>query len=216
MKNVVLLSGGIDSAVCLALAKETGSVMAICFDYGQANRREIEVSQMLANHYEASHRVVKVDSAHLTGKCAVMGGADITNTFVPGRNFLFLSYGVSCAETFGAEVVWFGCNKDDSKYYPDCRGGFVRAVNKAASWATQTGDVRIEAPFLTMTKHDIVKLGTKMRVPLAWTTTCARPINVKDPRTGELAPVEDWVDCGECRGCKQRAEAMLNQEEEET
>jgi 7-cyano-7-deazaguanine synthase len=195
MKNVVLLSGGMDSAVVLAIARKTGSVMSITFDYGQANRREIEVAKMLAEQYHVSHRVILIDSEYLRGSCALLGGENITNTFVPGRNLLFLAYGISMAEAIGADSVWFGANKDDAVYYPDCRQEFVDCMSVIAALGTKTGGIRVIAPLINMTKKEVYREGFLHTVPMQWTTTCARP-------------QKDGSDCNECRGCQQRAEAM--------
>lgn len=190
MDNVVLLSGGMDSAVALAMARDAGSVMAVTFDYGQANRGELNAARRLAEHYNVSQRVVVVDYSFATGACAALGGSDITHTFVPARNLLFLSYGVAVAEAFGAHMVWFGANKDDHEYYPDTRPTFARVMDLAADLGTKEGGIRIVAPFMRMTKAEVARLGESMMVPLSWTTTCAQP--------------KEGKPCGVCRGCKQR------------
>jgi 7-cyano-7-deazaguanine synthase len=188
MDNVVLLSGGMDSAVMLSTAREVGSSVALTFDYGQTNRKELDAAKRLAEHYEASQRVVKVDFSFARGACAALGGDDISHTFVPARNLLFLSYGVALAESCGAHSVWFGANKDDHEYYPDTRPAFARVMSLAAELGTQHGGIQIIAPFMRMTKREVAELGQRKMVPLSWTTTCA----ISDPP------------CGGCRGCKQR------------
>lgn len=194
MDNIVLVSGGLDSAVALSVAREQGSCLALSFDYGQANRFELQAASRLANHYQASHRLIELDFGFAKGSCAGLGGSDISHTFVPARNLLFLSYGISVAEAVGGKTVWFGANADDHEYYPDCRPAFARCISLAAELGTQHGGIQIVTPFMQMTKRQVVELGRQRMVPLDWTTTCACPT--------EFGP------CGQCRGCKQRREAM--------
>jgi 7-cyano-7-deazaguanine synthase len=191
MKNVVLLSGGMDSAVALALAKKDGQTIAVTFDYGQANRGELVAADALAKHYRVSRRLIKLNMSYANGACAGLGGSDITCTFVPARNLLFLSYAISVAEAEKASQVWFGANRDDQEYYPDTRPPFVAAMSLAAELGTQHGGVKVVAPFIGMTKWEVAELGRRTFVPLTWTTTCAKPN-------------ADGSPCGQCRGCKQR------------
>jgi 7-cyano-7-deazaguanine synthase len=198
MDNIVLVSGGLDSAVALSVAREQGSCLALSFDYGQANRFELEVAIRIAKHYKTSHRVVEIDFSFARGACAALGGSDISHTFVPARNLIFLSYGISVAEAVGGKTVWFGANADDHEYYPDCRPAFARCMSLAAELGTQHGGIQIVTPFMQMSKRQVAELGLARMVPIEWTTTCAKPN-------------QDGKPCGQCRGCEQRNEALLGQ-----
>lgn len=194
MDHVVMLSGGIDSAVALSIAREQGSVLALSFNYGQANKWELDAAGRLASHYRASWKCIKLDFSFAKDSCAALGGGDIEHTFVPARNLLFISYAVAVAEMNHAHSVWFGANKDDHAYYPDCRPAFARCMSLAAELGTQHGGIQVVTPFMQMTKREVVELGRQRLVPMQWTTTCARPR-------------KDGTPCGECRGCKQREAA---------
>jgi 7-cyano-7-deazaguanine synthase len=192
--HIVMLSGGIDSAVAISLARSQGSVLALSFDYGQANKWELDAAGRLARHYQATRQMIKLDFAWAKDSCAALGGGDIEHTFVPARNLVFLSTAIAVAEMYHASAVWFGANRDDHAYYPDTRPAFSRCMSLAAELGTQHGGIQVIAPFMQMTKREIVDLGRERMVPIQWTTTCARPNPLGEP-------------CGQCRGCKQREAA---------
>ncbi|MGC4000573.1 MAG: 7-cyano-7-deazaguanine synthase QueC [Anaeromyxobacter sp.] len=208
-KAVVLLSGGLDSTTCLAVALDQGlEVHALSVDYGQRHKGELTRARQLARVMGAkAHRVVKVDlsafggSALTDGAIAVPKGrsakkmaADIPVTYVPARNTVLLALALAHAETIGAEDVFVGVNAIDYSGYPDCRPAFLRAFEKLARVATKAGvegrPLRIQAPLIKLSKAGIVKLGTRLGVPYRLTLTCYDPIGGRA--------------CGRCDACQLR------------
>lgn len=133
-KAIVLLSGGLDSATALALAKSGGfEVYALAFHYGQRHAIELRLARRLAAHFSvAEHRQVDIDprafgGAALTGGDGAHGGEGAPSTYVPARNVLFLSYALAWSEVLGASDLFIGANADDAAGYPDCRAEFLRA-----------------------------------------------------------------------------------------
>jgi 7-cyano-7-deazaguanine synthase len=204
---VVLLSGGMDSATCLAMACCDFKVHALTFDYGSRHSREMDAARSLAKHFGVgSHRVVKVDLAAIGGSSLTEHsipvrkvespdgiGRDIPNTYVPARNMIFLGMGIALAETVGASRLFIGANAIDYSGYPDCRPEFVEAFQRAADLGTKAGvegrPIKIEAPLLRMSKADIVRKGTELGVPFEKTWTCYSG--------GKAA-------CGRCEACHLR------------
>lgn len=203
---VVILSGGLDSTTCLAIARDAGyRVFALTFDYGQRHRVELEAAKSVAGHYQvAEHQIAKLPFYGLFGGSAltdmnlevprqglITDGIPIT--YVPGRNLVFLSVAVAYAEVVKAEAVFLGVNALDYSGYPDCRPEFVRAFEQAARLATKTGvegqDLHIETPLLALTKAEIIRWGAKLGVPYYLTQSCYN---------GEE------VACGECDSCRLR------------
>jgi 7-cyano-7-deazaguanine synthase len=193
MKAIILLSGGIDSTVCLAEARAMlRECECLIFNYGQANWiGEINAAGKVARHYGVEIDTVQIDrffwrgASYLTG-----GGDDPLASYVPARNLLFLAHGIACAESRGADEVWFGANKDDAGFYPDCRQAFVDCMNGIGTLGTKR-PVRIVAPHVERTKIGVIRLGRHLDAPLDFTTSCA----------SEAAP------CGKCRGCTAAEEA---------
>ena len=202
-KAVVLLSGGLDSAVCMAVASDNGyELLPISFNYGQRHLRELDYARLIANHYNvASHLVID------TNLCAIGGSAltdervdlpkgninqsEIPATYVPGRNLIFLSYALAYAEVNEASRIFIGVNALDYSGYPDCRPEFITLFQNLADYATKAAvekkcRIIIETPLLNSMKKDIVLLGDKLKAPLHLTTSCYR---------GEEAA------CGECDSC---------------
>lgn len=204
---VVLLSGGLDSATCLAIASAGYEVHALTFDYGGRHSREMEAAKALAKHFRTkSHRIVKVDLAAIGGSSLTDStipvkesesregiGREIPNTYVPARNMIFLGIGVALAEAVGASRVFIGANSVDFSGYPDCRPEFIAAFQRAADLGTRAGaegrPVRIEAPLLRMSKAEIVRKGAELGVPFGKTWTCYSG--------GKAA-------CGRCEACQLR------------
>jgi len=204
---VVLLSGGLDSATCMAIASRDLEVHALTFDYGSRHSREIDAARALARHFGArSHRVVKVDlgaigGSSLTEHSIPLKGAQspdkigkaIPNTYVPARNMIFLGIGVALAEAVGASRVFIGANSVDYSGYPDCRPEFIAAFQRAAELGTKAGaegnPVKIEAPLLRMSKAEIIRKGAELNVPYGLTWTCYSG--------GKKA-------CGRCEACQLR------------
>jgi 7-cyano-7-deazaguanine synthase len=195
---VVLLSGGLDSAVCLAMAHAEGrACAALSFDYGQRHRVELDAARRVAGAMGAARHVVLpldlrvMGGSALTDEIAVpkdadpaelereAAGQEIPVTYVPARNLVFLSCAVALAEATGASEVHIGVNALDYSGYPDCRPAFIEAFAKAAALATRVGveghAVAIRTPLLTMRKRDIVRAGADLRVDFSLTHSCYDP-----------------------------------------
>lgn len=203
MNTVVLLSGGIDSAVALALviANDNHAAMALSFDYGQTHARELDSARQIAEHYDIAHRIIDLRAA-LPNRSALTGGTgdipethatEIDATYVPGRNLTMLAVGVGIAAGLHASAVVIGANADDHAGYPDCRPDFIASVDTTARQSTD-GTVGVWAPLIRMTKTDIVSLGISLEVPLDMTWSCYR---------GGAEP------CGRCGACESRDAAMM-------
>lgn len=207
-KAVVLLSGGLDSATTLAVAKnENYDIYAISFDYGQKHRRELEYAKKICAHYKIKHKVIKVDlgwaRSALTDKKMKIPehrkeiGKDIPLTYVPARNLLFLSYALAFAESINAEAVFIGANARDYSGYPDCRPEFYKALQVAVEVGTKSGvegkPVEIKYPLINLTKAEIIKKGVSLNVPYELTWSCYKG--------GKKA-------CGKCDSCVLRAKGF--------
>jgi len=207
---IVLLSGGLDSATVLAYAKKKHrKICALTLFYGQRHSRELDSAKHLAKHYRAEHRVMKIalpwkGSALLDGKLKVpknrslkIMNKGIPVTYVPARNTIFLSYALSWAEVARAKAVYIGANALDYSGYPDCRPGYMRAMEKVFILGTKNGSeggkIKIQAPLIRMTKAQIIKLGDKLRVPYKKTWSCYSG--------GRKA-------CGRCDSCLLRAKGF--------
>jgi len=205
---VLQLSGGMDSATVLAMARGQGyQVHAISFDYGQRNRAELHCAGRIARtRGAASHVIVKVDlsafgGSALTGNIPVPKGHDqpagIPVTYVPARNTVFLSLALAYAETLGTGDIFIGVNALDYSGYPDCRPEYIRAYEAMANLAVKQaveGDIRItvHTPLISMTKAQIIKKGLELGVDYSLTLSCYDP----DP---------DGRHCGRCAACGLRA-----------
>jgi 7-cyano-7-deazaguanine synthase len=204
-KAIVLLSGGLDSATTLLIAREQGfDVFALSFDYGQRHRVELERARQLAARYGArEHRLVRVDfpapetSALTDPSLAVpkrsLGKEAIPVTYVPARNTLFLAHAVALGEALGAGDIFIGANALDYSGYPDCRPEFLDAFQRMANLGTKAGvqgklAFRIHAPLLQMTKGQIVARARELDLDFALTSSCYDP-------SAEGRP------CGACDSC---------------
>ena len=189
---VLLLSGGLDSATCLALVSRWGwKVHAISFDYGQRHRIELRAARSLARRYRvASHRVIAIPSFGALGGSALtdrsirvpkraLGKARIPVTYVPARNTLFLAFALGVAESSGATEIVIGANALDYSGYPDCRPRFLRAFERVAKLGTKAGvegrSFSIRAPVLDKSKADIVRLALALGLETRLTTSCYDP-----------------------------------------
>ncbi|MCW2278347.1 7-cyano-7-deazaguanine synthase QueC [Heliophilum fasciatum] len=202
-KAVVILSGGLDSTVCMAAAVSVGlKVYGLTFDYGQRHRRELKAAAAVARHYGVEHTVVSLPDIFASNaltkelnKLEVSGEirAGIPATYVPARNILFLSYGLAWAENVGAEQIYIGVNATDYTGYPDCRPAFIEAFQQMIEVGTEAGlngrAIQICAPLMQMTKKEIIQWGIELKAPLGLTHTCYQ--NAEPP-------------CGVCDSCRLR------------
>ncbi|GHA11970.1 7-cyano-7-deazaguanine synthase [Arenicella chitinivorans] len=205
-KAVVLVSGGLDSATVLAMAKDQGyTCYALSMDYGQRHRIELDRARKVAlANGAAEHRVVRIDIGNFGGSALTdqdlavptQASTEIPITYVPARNTVFLSVALGWAEVLGAQAIFIGANAVDYSGYPDCRPEYIAAFQAMANLATKTGvngeTIRIEAPIIDLTKADIIKAGTTLGVDYSHTISCY------NPRT-------DGKVCGECDSCRIRA-----------
>jgi 7-cyano-7-deazaguanine synthase len=196
-KAVVLLSGGIDSATCLYLAKRNGFLAhCLIFDYGQRHRREIASAKKIARRAKVKSLLCEVSlpwkgSSLLDDKLDIPGqGRGIPSTYVAARNIIFLSFALSYAEAIKAKAVFIGANARDFSGYPDCRPDFYRAFSKVARTGLKSKDIGILTPLINKSKAQIIKLGQSLGVPYELSWSCYR---------GGSRP------CANCDSCRFRA-----------
>jgi 7-cyano-7-deazaguanine synthase len=207
-KAVVLLSGGLDSMVCAALAREQGySVLALTVDYNQRHRIEIEAAKSIAATIADRHIVLPLDLRSFGGsaltseasvpKDGVQPGIPIT--YVPARNLVFLSIALAWAEAEGASDLFIGVNALDYSGYPDCRPEFIAGFEQLARLATKAGteggQIRIHAPLQHMTKADIAREANRLGLDAALSHSC-------------YDPLPDGSHCGLCDACRLRAKGF--------
>ncbi|MBQ8959952.1 MAG: 7-cyano-7-deazaguanine synthase QueC [Ruminococcus sp.] len=216
MKALVLFSGGLDSTTCLALAVEkygAGNVIALSVSYGQKHDKEIQAARKIAQHYGVELKSLDLAAIFADSDCSLLqkndgaipeesyaeqlaktGGKPVS-TYVPFRNGLFLSSAASIALANGCSVIYYGAHSDDAagNAYPDCSESFNRAMNEAV-FIGSGQQLRIEAPFVEMTKADVVREGLRLNVPFQLTWSCYE---------GGDRP------CGVCGTCRDRAAAFL-------
>lgn len=207
MNAVCLLSGGLDSATCLGVARRAGfDCYALSFDYGQRHRVELEAADRVARHFQArKHLTARIDLRAFGGSALTADievpkhnsvddlGGGIPITYVPARNTIFLSYAMAWAEVLQASDIFIGVNAIDYSGYPDCRPEFIAAFETLANLATKAGvegttHLRIHTPLAKLDKAGIVKLGTEVGVDFGQTHSCYDP----DPAGRS---------CGSCDSC---------------
>ena len=208
---VILLSGGLDSATNLAIARsENFTCHCLSFDYGQRNNPELEAAKRIAKQGGAtSHRIIRVGLDDIGGSAltaddiAVPKNTATTGipvTYVPARNTIFLSYGLALSEVVDADALFIGVNSVDYSGYPDCRPEYIAAFQAMANLATKRAveghATVIRAPLQNMGKGDIIKLGTSLGVDYSITLTCYDPVGT------------DGLACGECDSCRLRREGF--------
>jgi 7-cyano-7-deazaguanine synthase len=211
-KHVVLLSGGLDSTVALALAcwrDGPSAVLAVGVSYGQAHINELEYARAAATRFGAAFFVGRLDPAPwkllplLTGETVsdrdvyAMRTGGISDAFLPGRNVAFLSLALSVAGVQGAEHIWLGANADDVAGFPDCRAAFFAAWQQMASAALDRR-VTLQTPLAGLTKREVAGLARRLGIDLATTWSCYRPV----------AGVGGAYPCTRCDACRLRAEAI--------
>ena len=190
-KAIILLSGGLDSATIMAIAKqEQYELYALSFDYGQRHKIELESAKRVASFFSAKeHKIAQID-------LRIFGGSALTDnipvpkdqlnnnlipvTYVPARNAIFLSYSLGYAEVIGADDIFIGVNAIDYSGYPDCREDFIKAFEAMANLATVAGirgrRIRIQTPLINLSKKEIIKVGSDLGVDYAMTHSCYDPI----------------------------------------
>mgnify|MGYP000361091971 CR=1 FL=1 len=205
-KAVVLVSGGLDSATVLAIARAEGyEVYALSFDYGQRHRVELEAARRLAADLGAArHRTLTLDLSQFGGSALTDESIDVPDrpgegipvTYVPARNMVFLSLSLAWAEVLDAHDIFIGVNAVDYSGYPDCRPEFIDAFEKTANLATKAGvegrGFHIHAPLIDLSKAEIIRAGIRLGVDYGKTLSCYSP----DPQ-GRA--------CGVCDSCRLRA-----------
>lgn len=201
-KAVVLLSGGLDSATTLYIARRNGyKVFCLIFDYGQKHRREIESAKRVAKKIGRPYKIIKFrlpwgGSSLIDNKLKIPMGRSfkeieegIPSTYVPARNTLFIAFAISYAEAIGAEAIFIGTHCMDYSGYPDCRPEYLKAYENLIFKGTKLGKIKIKAPLLKKTKAEIIKIGASLGVPYELTWSCY---------TGGKRP------CGGCDSCSLR------------
>ena len=209
-RAVVLVSGGMDSAVTLAIARAEGfECYALSVNYGQRHESELQAAdRVCAMLGAAAHKEVRVDlrsfgGSALTADIAVpeLPTSGIPVTYVPARNTIMLSVALSWAEVLGAQDVFCGVNAVDYSGYPDCRPEYIKAFEIMANLATQAGvegnTLRIRTPIIALSKADIVREGVRLGVDFAQTVSCYQA-----DATG--------LACGKCDACRLRAEGFMS------
>ncbi len=206
---VLLLSGGLDSATCLAIAKNDGfEIHALSFEYGQRHSVEIACAKRLSEHFNvASHRIISIELGSFGGS-ALTENIDVPKnrnlgyveneipiTYVPARNTIFLSYALGLAEVLGTGDIFIGVNALDYSGYPDCRPEYIEAFQKMANFAVKKSvlgeiEIHIHTPLIQMTKSEIIQKGILLGVDYSMTISCYDPVN--------------GVSCGECDACQLR------------
>ena len=205
---VILVSGGMDSAVTLAMAREQGYVIyALSVAYGQRHSSELAAAGRVAELVGAiEHKTVDIDLRSIGGSALTAdidvpeeGGAGIPVTYVPARNTIMLSIALGWAEVLGAREIWCGVNAVDYSGYPDCRPAFIDAFEQLANLATKAGvegaGLRIRAPLMRMSKADIAREGQRLGVDFAVTVSCYQ------------ADSEGRA-CGHCDACRLREQGF--------
>src|SRR5437667_1123769 len=212
-KAVVLLSGGVDSATTLAIAKARGfDTYALSFRYGQRHAQELKAAAAVASQLGATEHVVLDIDLRRFGGSALTADVDVPKdrlpedlaagipiTYVPARNTIFLSFALAWGEVLGAQDIFIGVNSLDYSGYPDCRPEYIEAFQRMADLATKAGvegsPITIHAPLVHMTKAEIIRKGTELGVDFDMTLSCYDPSPAGEP-------------CGRCSACQLRAKGF--------
>jgi 7-cyano-7-deazaguanine synthase len=209
-KAVVLLSGGLDSSTCLAIAKAEGyEPLAVTFDYGQRHRVELEAARRVADAASVPLMTVRFDMRLWGGSALTSDRIDVPSaaeahggipvTYVPARNLIFLSFGVSYAETVEARDLYIGVNSLDYSGYPDCRPDFISSFSRTAQLGTRAVDdgwtFQIHAPLQNLRKNEIIRRGLDLGVDYSLTHSC-------------YDPLPDGMPCERCESCYLRTRAF--------
>jgi 7-cyano-7-deazaguanine synthase len=205
-KAIILLSGGLDSATIMAIAKQEGyELYALSFDYGQRHKVELEAAEKIARFFSIKeHKTAKIDlrvfgGSALTADIDVpkdhLGENKIPVTYVPARNAIFLAYSLGYAEVVGAQDIFIGVNAVDYSGYPDCRPEFIKAFEVMANLATAVGaggsKINIKTPLINLSKKEIIQTGLGLGVDYSIAHSCYDPIIVE----------QKVYACGHCDSC---------------
>jgi 7-cyano-7-deazaguanine synthase len=210
-KAIVLLSGGLDSTTCLAMAKYKNlACYCLSFNYGQRSTAELNAATKISKNYDAhEHRIVNLTDIGKFGGSALTDhsidlktdnhDSSIPSSYVPARNTIFLSIAMGWAEAIGAQYIYIGVNKDDYNNYPDCRQVFIDKFQQLADVATKQGleqnPITVVAPLLSLTKEDIIAAGTKLNIDYSQTVTC-------------YGATSEGLACGICLSCTIRKDSF--------
>ncbi|MBP0049640.1 7-cyano-7-deazaguanine synthase QueC [Marinobacterium sp. AK62] len=208
-RAVVLLSGGLDSATALAMAKAEGyACFVLSFDYGQRSLTELNAARAIAAQVGAvEHRVLRLSLEDFGGSALTDNSIDVPEdacegvpvTYVPARNTVFLSLALGWAEVLDADAIFIGVNAVDYSGYPDCRSEFIEAFEKMANLATRRGvegdPISIKTPLMHLTKADIIEKGTALGIDYALTVSCYQAD-------------DQGRACGRCDSCRLRAKGF--------
>jgi 7-cyano-7-deazaguanine synthase len=208
-KAIVFLSGGADSATCLAIAKSQGfTCYAITFEYGQRHLVEIEYAKRFVQKYQVElHNVFQIDINQWKGSALTdheldvphQRSTDIPITYVPARNTIFLSFALGWAEVLGVNDIFFGANCDDKINYPDCRPEYITAFETVANLATRAGVegqvLKIHTPLIEMNKAEIFRTGLDLGIDYDDTFSC-------------YDPTPEQLSCGQCDACFFRKQGL--------
>lgn len=220
-RAVVLLSGGLDSSTCVALAREAGfEVHALSFNYGQKQQVELRAAARIADWAGvSSHRIIRLDLAAIGGSALTDPAIDVPKhrsleeighgvpvTYVPARNTLFLSYALGLAEVLGSTDIYIGVNALDYSGYPDCRPDFIAAFQTMARLATKAGTegespLTLHTPLMSLTKAGIVREARRLGLPIDWTLSC-------------YDPSPEGLPCGGCDACLLRERGLIEADTE--
>ena len=208
-KSIVLLSGGMDSATALSIAKSKRlSCYALTINYGQKHSTEIEKAKLIANHFQViEHKIIEIDLTVFGGSALTDKSIDIPEnesqgipvTYVPARNTIFFSLALAWGEVIGANSIYSGVNAIDYSGYPDCRPEYLEAMQELVNLATKAtvegNSIAIEAPLLSMNKIDIIKKGIENDVDFSKTVSCYQL-------------TRQSKSCGVCDSCRIRLKAF--------
>lgn len=209
-RAVVLLSGGLDSATTLAVARDLGyECHALSLDYGQRHHAELDAAGRVATRFAVvEHRVMRLDMGSFGGSALTDPGIDVPETpsigipvtYVPARNTIMLSLALGWAEVLDADAIYIGVNALDYSGYPDCRPAFVAAYQQLADVATKRAvegrPIRVEAPLIELSKADIIRLGSSLGVDYGDTVSCYQ---------ADM----DGRACGRCDSCRLRRQGFI-------
>jgi 7-cyano-7-deazaguanine synthase len=211
MKAVILLSGGLDSATVLAMAKaQAYECYALSFNYGQRHATELNAAAKIAAVFDATeHKTIDLDLTQIGGSALTDNNIDVPEsatdgipvTYVPARNTIFLSYALAWAEVLDINNIFIGVNAVDYSGYPDCRPEYIQAFERMANLATKSGvegsKLTIHTPLINLSKADIIQQGNQLNVDYALTISCYQVD-------------EDGAACGVCDSCRFRKEGFEN------